>query len=61
MIFNMGIDLLVNHDNPVKLHTIPRNLLLAKPHSNVVMLSILLIIIQAIARDQVAGKQLNCY
>ena len=58
---SVGIDLLVNHDNPVKLHTIPRNLLPAKLHCNVVMLSILLIIIQAIARDQVAGKQLNCY
>ena len=33
----------------------------ASEAGNVVMLSILLIIIQAIARDQVAGKQFNCY
>ena len=58
MIFNMGIDLLVNHDNPVKLHTIPRSLLPVKLHGNVVMLSILLIVIQAIARDQETVKLL---
>ena len=56
MTFNTGFDLLVNHDYPVKLHTIPRNLLPVKLHGNVVMLSILLIIIQAIARDQETVK-----